>query len=477
LAIPTQRLPPGESTLSEPLAGIAAQLSMVAAPEEAETSPIHRIEPEPLPQVGEEAIDVVRIDAEPESPMEAADTLDGRRPASQVDDDAPTHRVPLLEDSKIPSGPVPLLPVAIAPTLALPFAPADAKPVVIATSPTVALPFAAANSDLATSPTAAHPIAAAEALYGEEDSVSRPATELPSLVPEAQLPWSPVAPTGIVRPPTRRGPNTIVVLFAVLSVLFVGAVIYQRRSSHQHLAEGKPLPAVGTLASAPQPTTPPPSSELRPASPPVGAVPETTPAPARPAVAIAPAAPAPSAAPPSPTAAAPAAAPPVPVTAPAKSATPTAVKELVANSGSVEIATTPPGASLFLDGELRGTTPARLTLGGGAHQLVLVAEHMKLIKRPVSGGSGRVDLTLEPAKLPADIAGSASLKVRCKTRGELRVFVDGADSGLSCPNDQRIYVSAGTHKIGLYSPRSGEVREVEHDVPDGDHSTRIYFKY
>jgi hypothetical protein len=69
------------------------------------------------------------------------------------------------------------------------------------------------------------------------------------------------------------------------------------------------------------------------------------------------------------------------------------------------------------------------------------------------------------------------LKVRCRTLGELRIFVDGADTGRQCPNEERISVAPGSHTVGLFSPRTGETREHEAEVKDDpDHSTRVYLK-
>ncbi|MFI5288594.1 MAG: hypothetical protein ACHQ17_03045, partial [Polyangia bacterium] len=91
--------------------------------------------------------------------------------------------------------------------------------------------------------------------------------------------------------------------------------------------------------------------------------------------------------------------------------------------------------------------------------------------------AARVDWTLAPARLPAELAGDAGLKVRCKTQGELRIFVDGADSGRQCPNDERISVKPGPHKIGLYSPRTEKTVELEHEVEEANYSTRVYTRY
>jgi hypothetical protein len=132
---------------------------------------------------------------------------------------------------------------------------------------------------------------------------------------------------------------------------------------------------------------------------------------------------------------------------------------------------------VFIDGQPRGTTPAQLALGPGSHKLVLAGEHRKLVQRSLNGAGEPIELTLEPAALPSEVAGQAGLKVRCKSQGELRILVDGADTGLSCPNDERISVKPGLHKIGLFSPRTGETHELEHEIAEGGHSTRVYVKF
>jgi hypothetical protein len=158
---------------------------------------------------------------------------------------------------------------------------------------------------------------------------------------------------------------------------------------------------------------------------------------------------------------------------PARTATPPSGPTFV-------IASTPDGATVFVDGEERGTTPAQIAAAPGHHALVVLGEGHKMVKRSVElVAGGRLDLQLEPARLTAAVAGSDGLKVRCHTHGELRIFVDGEDSGRTCPNDERISVTAGPHKIGLYSARTGEMHELEHevDVAEGNNSTRVYVKY
>jgi serine/threonine protein kinase len=150
-------------------------------------------------------------------------------------------------------------------------------------------------------------------------------------------------------------------------------------------------------------------------------------------------------------------------------------------SANVDIATTPPGATLYIDGEPRGTSPARLSLPPGAHRVVALADghHLRREQIKVGGALTQVNLTLDAAQLPSNIAGPAGIKVRCAhTHGELRILIDGEDTGKNCPNESRIAVQPGTHKIGLYSPRTDQTVEVEKEISgDEDHSTRVYLKY
>jgi hypothetical protein len=150
-------------------------------------------------------------------------------------------------------------------------------------------------------------------------------------------------------------------------------------------------------------------------------------------------------------------------------------------AGNVDIVTTPEGAAVYIDGEERGKSPLKLQLTPGSHRVVALIDGLRMRRESVKVGQGltQVNLSLDPVKLPEGVAGPAGLKVRCaKTQGELRILVDGEDSGRQCPNEERISVKGGTHRIGLYSPRSDQTVEVEKEIADdGAHSTRIYLKY
>ena len=159
---------------------------------------------------------------------------------------------------------------------------------------------------------------------------------------------------------------------------------------------------------------------------------------------------------------------------------PPVVAPPTASTGSIEVATTPTGALLFVDGEPKGAAPQRLSLAPGAHKLVAIAEGHQLRRETVHlpGAPAQLTLALEPAALPTSLNGDAGLKVRCKTLGELRILVDGNDSGRQCPNETRISLQPGAHKIGLYSPRTDQTYEIDKELPAGNNlSTRVYVKY
>jgi hypothetical protein len=303
---------------------------------------------------------------------------------------------------------------------------------------------------------------------------------------------------GVKLPPTRRAGTTAVLGGVVLLAAAGALAIYaglnnsDKRMAASSTGNGsqpatiaaaapedlarvaetpRDLAAAVAAATAPIPTkAPPPTTTPAPTTAPVAPIAAPTPTTARtptPTIARTPTptitrTPTPTIAP-----------TPTPTTAPTPSApTPSALP------GSFAVASTPAGAAVFVDGEPKGTTPAQIEVAAGAHKLVVAGEGQKLLQRSVDVvPGGHLDVTLEPAKLPAPIAGSAGLKVRCKSHGEIRIFVDDADSGRSCPNEERISVAPGPHKIGLFSARTGEMHEVEHEVTEGNLSTRVYVRY
>jgi hypothetical protein len=105
---------------------------------------------------------------------------------------------------------------------------------------------------------------------------------------------------------------------------------------------------------------------------------------------------------------------------------------------------------------------------------VLASEGYRLWRGALESGAA-IDAQLVPARLPESVAGHAGLKVVCKSAGEFRVLVDGADSGRSCPVEQRIPLRPGLHRLSLFSPRGNRTVVVEHEitVKNRGASTRI----
>ena len=139
-----------------------------------------------------------------------------------------------------------------------------------------------------------------------------------------------------------------------------------------------------------------------------------------------------------------------------------------------KVTSTPPGAALYIDGEPRGTTPQRLELAAGEHRVVVAAEGMTLWRGLVDAGAS-IGAELTPARLPPTIEGEAGLKLVCKTPGLWRVFVDGVDTGRTCPVEERIPLVPGAHHLTLYAPRGDRTVEIERPtvVKDRGASTRI----
>jgi len=137
----------------------------------------------------------------------------------------------------------------------------------------------------------------------------------------------------------------------------------------------------------------------------------------------------------------------------------TGVGEVVASKtpvDEIQVDSTP-AATVFLDGESKGKTPLKLKVKPGPHKLLLVAESWKLFRQEASGGQS-ISAKLTKATLPDEVSGTAAVKVKCKHDGELRILVDGNDSGLSCPTDE-LMLKPGKYTLGFLSPTSDELRE------------------
>jgi serine/threonine protein kinase len=141
---------------------------------------------------------------------------------------------------------------------------------------------------------------------------------------------------------------------------------------------------------------------------------------------------------------------------------------------TTKVSSTPLGAQLFIDGVAHGNTPQTLQLPAGEHRVVVAAEGLALWRGLVDAGA-TISAQLSPARLPPIMEGEAGLKLVCKASGLWRVFVDGVDTGRTCPVDERIPLVPGPHHLTLYAPRGDRTVEIERPtvVKDRGASTRI----
>jgi hypothetical protein len=120
-----------------------------------------------------------------------------------------------------------------------------------------------------------------------------------------------------------------------------------------------------------------------------------------------------------------------------------------ASLGTLDVQSSPAGVAVFIDGEARGQTPAKLSLTPGAHILELRGRGVpKVIPVNITAG-GQVSQYLEFANTPV----SGQLQVQSRPAGA-RVVVDGVDRGAApvtvsnlTPGDHEVVLQAGTASV------------------------------
>ena len=135
---------------------------------------------------------------------------------------------------------------------------------------------------------------------------------------------------------------------------------------------------------------------------------------------------------------------------------------------SLAIASTPPGARVFLDGADAGVTPLKLPGSPDRHNVALVLAGHELYVAQVDGhGTFQV-----PLKEVTPTNGPAGIKLlRCKDKERYYVFVDGKPTGQTCPTE-RIGCEVGPHTVEVYDAVSETRRRWDIVVKD----TRLSFR-
>jgi serine/threonine-protein kinase len=160
-----------------------------------------------------------------------------------------------------------------------------------------------------------------------------------------------------------------------------------------------------------------------------------------------------------------------PADAAVKAAPVDAGKTVVAATGTsdaLEIASTPTGAHVFLDGADQGKTPLKLPGTADRHNVSLLLPGHELYVGEVDG-HGKFDIAMKPV---TPHGGPAGIKVlKCKDKDRYYVFVDGKPTGMTCPTE-RINVELGPHTVEVYDAVSESRQKWDIKITD----TRLSFR-
>lgn len=134
-------------------------------------------------------------------------------------------------------------------------------------------------------------------------------------------------------------------------------------------------------------------------------------------------------------------------------------------AGHLVVETVPPGAMVFVDGELKGQTFADIPVGPAVHRVVVVALGHRLFRDEVDTTAGVIiRRTLTPVPLPSH--GAGFINVECRSKGRLPIFLDGDETGLLCPA-RLIPATQGRHIVGVFAPAEHRTVLVETTVEPG----------
>ncbi len=140
----------------------------------------------------------------------------------------------------------------------------------------------------------------------------------------------------------------------------------------------------------------------------------------------------------------------------------------------LDIGSEPEGADIWVDGVLKGKTPADLHVGPGGHRVVLIAAGYRMFREVYDTTQGEyVRRTLEA--VVAAPRGNAFINVDCQTPNRFPVLVDDEETGQLCPA-RMVPVVAGKHQVAIFIPvRRGTVA-TELTLPEGPKPYEVTFK-
>ncbi|MEO6777562.1 MAG: protein kinase [Kofleriaceae bacterium] len=138
-------------------------------------------------------------------------------------------------------------------------------------------------------------------------------------------------------------------------------------------------------------------------------------------------------------------------------------------SDALQIASTPGGARVFIDGADQGVTPIKLAGSADRHTMALFLPAHDLYVAEVDGhGAFSVALkSITPSGGPAGIK-----VIKCKDKDRYYVFVDGKPTGMACPTE-RIECTTGPHTVEVYDLVTETRRKWDITVRDTRLSYRV----
>ena len=134
-------------------------------------------------------------------------------------------------------------------------------------------------------------------------------------------------------------------------------------------------------------------------------------------------------------------------------------------AGHLVAETVPPGATVWVDGAIKGTTFADIEVGPGSHRVVLTLPGHRMFRDEVdTGGGAIIRRKLVPVRPPA--RGTGFVRVECQTVGKFPILIDDEESGSLCPS-LKLPVAIGKHTVGIFVPTVRRVVSVEITVEPG----------
>jgi serine/threonine protein kinase len=143
-------------------------------------------------------------------------------------------------------------------------------------------------------------------------------------------------------------------------------------------------------------------------------------------------------------------------------------------AGHLIVETVPPGATVWVDGVIKGTTFADIVVGEGGHRIVVFALGHRMFRDVVDASRGAiVRRTLQPINPPT--RGNGFIDVNCLTTGKYPILLDEEETGLLCPT-KMLPTTAGKHLVGIFVPPERRTVLVETTVEIGAKPTVVKFR-